>query len=233
MFEKFKKYKKTQYFIDQFIELDLLTLAAALSFYTAFSLAPLILITLYLLGLWSSEAQGFFINQVQEVIGPHAGKALVSIIETAQAQKKAGQIGGLIGVITLIFSASGVFSQLQYSMNKIWKVAYEDKSSLWVWVERRLLSIGLILAIVFLSISSLIASTVITYIITFNQSVWSTINHIGTLFLFAVIFTVLIKYLPDCKMSWKNSFKGGILTSILYTIGKYLIGLYFSHSMLS
>lgn len=231
--EKLQTFKLTNYFIEQFIKLDLLTLGAALSFYTAFSLGPLILITLYLLGLWGDAAQSYFVDQIRQVIGPQAGEALISIIESAQKNKNIGEIGSVIGIVTLLFSASGVFSQLQYSMNIIWKVNTEDKSNIWIWVKRRLLSIGLILGMVFLSISSLIASTVITYIVTFNKGVWATINNIGAFLIFGIIFSILIKYLPFCKVSWKSSLKGGAFTSILYTIGKYFIGLYLAHSSLS
>lgn len=229
----FEKFKKTKYFIDKFMEHDLLTLAAALSFYTSFSLAPLILIVLYLLGLWSEKAQGNFIEQVQEVIGPEAGNALITIIESTQEQTSISQWGGILGAITLIFSASGVFSQLLYSMNKIWNVANKDTSSIFIWIKRRVLSIGIILAMIFLSISSLVASTVIRYIITMDKGMWTIVNYFGTFFLLSFVFAVLIKYLPECRISWKNSLIGGFATSVLYLIGKYLIGLYLAHSPLS
>ena len=227
------RFKKTRHFIDRFLEHDLLTQAAALSFYTSFSLAPLILIILYLLGLWSTHAQGHFIEQVQDVLGPQAGRALLTIIETTRSQTSIRQWGGSLGLITLIFSASGVFNQLLYSMNKIWNVENKEVSSILIWIKRRILSIGIILAMIFLSISSLAASTIIRYLITLDKGMWTMMNYLGSFILFVLVFAILIKYLPERKITWKNSLIGGLATSLLYLVGKYLIGLYLANSPLS
>lgn len=229
----FKRFKRLNHFIDKFMEHDLLTLAAALSFYTSFSLAPLILIVLYLLGLWSDSAQGHFIEQIQEVLGSQAGNALMTIIESTRKQTSISQWGGTLGVVTLVFSASGVFNQLLYSMNKIWSVENKDVSSILIWIKRRVLSIGIILAMIFLSITSLLASTVIRYLITMDKGMWTTVNYLGTFILFIFVFAILIKYLPETKISWKNSLIGGFVTSVLYLVGKYFIGLYLANSPLS
>src|SRR5690606_3004611 len=105
--------------IDHFLKNDLLTLAAALSFYTALALAPLLLITLYGLGTLGDEARVYFLNQTTIAIGKQPAEAIQLIVESIQSRPELSKMGGIIGVLTLFFTASGAFAQLQFSMNKI------------------------------------------------------------------------------------------------------------------
>lgn len=225
--------KKLNEFIDYFLKYDLLTLAAALSFYTALSLAPLVLITIYALGLWGQEAQEFFLSQTSIVIGERPAETIKMIVESIEQDQSFSQIGGIIGFATLLFSASGAFAQLQFSMNKIWAISNEAKSGIKSWVRRRVLSFGMILSLIFISIASLLMSTLMSYILSLRNFTWAVLNHSFTLLGFCAIFTVLIKYLPDIEVPWKSAAKGGVATALLFTLGKYLIGLYLSHSALN
>lgn len=225
--------QKFEYFIDHFLEYDLLTLAAALSFYTALALAPLLLITLYGLGTLGDEAMTYFLNQTTIVIGQQPAKAIELIVKSIQARPDLSQIGGIIGIITLFFSASGAFAQLQFSMNKIWSSEHNEKSGIKDWLERRLLSFGMVLTLIIISAASLLVSTAMNYIFSFNNLTWAVLNHTLTFLGTCAIFTALIRYLPDTHIPWIPSMRGGIATALLFTLGKYLIGLYLGRSALN
>lgn len=220
-------------FIDELSKKEILTLSSSLSFYTAFSITPLILIILYLLGLFGEHAQHYFLTEVGSLLGEHAKNSLFNFIEIAKAESKLSKMGGVLGLLVLLFSSTGVFSELHFSMNKIWDTKYEDRSNLILWLRRKILSFSFILALVFLSIISLLASTFINYFIVLNKGFLSFINNFSSILVFTFLFTCLIKFIPDRNVSLKSSFIGGIVTALLYTLGKYLITLYLTYSSIS
>lgn len=223
--------KLTKDFIDGFIDHDVLTLSAALAFYTALSLAPLLLITLAVIGLVGFDMRPGVIREINNVIGSEAAQAITAIVENVQETPRLGSFAGILGAVTLLFSASGVFAQLQISLNLIWQSAAKPSTGVWTWVKNRLLSIGMVFTLAFLAIVSLLASAIVTFL--FDQSdavVWQTINNIVSISLFAGVFAAIFKYLPDSKLQWKHALIGGLFTSVMFTIGKYLIGLYLGQS---
>ncbi len=219
-------------FLDAFGTHDLMTLAAALAFYTALALAPLLLITLSVVGLLGENSKNKLMEQIQDVMGPQAGAAINGIVEAANNNPESGGIAGIFGVILLLFTAGGVFAQLQDSLNVIWDAQGDAPAGMWAWVRKRLLSMGMVLTLGFLALVSLVVSTVLSSVLTQESAVWTVINFLVSGGIFAAMFALIYKYLPDAKLSWKDAFTGGVITAILFLIGKSLIGLYIGKSAL-
>ena len=216
--------------IDLFTRHDLTTFSAALSFYTVLSLAPLLIICLAFVSLIEKSNQVQFLNEVNNLLGAQAGDALKAIIQGVNAQPQMGTLAGILGIIALVFSASGVFAQLQSSLNIIFDAPAKDTTGIANWIRNRLLSVAMVASIGFFAIVSLVVSTVLSFLFTENNSYWSLTNGICSIAIFAFLFSILFKYLPDIRLKWKNALLGGLTTSILFTIGKSLIGIYLGRS---
>lgn len=209
---------------------DLMTLSAALSFYSVLALAPLLLITLSVVGLLGESAKNNLMIQIENLMGSQASQAINAIIQAANNNPKTGGLAGLFGILILLFSASGVFAQLQSSLNVIWQSDKQLTISTWSWIRKRLLSIGMVLSLGFLGLVSLIISTILSSIFTQTGQLWELVNFIISGIIFSVLFSLIFKYLPDTKLTWRNAGVGGIVTSVLFILGKMLIGVYLGKS---
>lgn len=228
MWKKIKSF--IQQLLNNFNRHQVLTLSAALAFYTALSLAPLLLITLSVVGLLGGKSQTHLVEQIRSVLGEPASAAVTTVINNAQQRPHLGSLAGIIGVLILLFSASSVFSQLQFSLNTIWDCETQTSTSWWVLIRRRLLSIGMVISFGFLALVSLIVSAVLSYVLTNSGDIWEVVNLLVTLLVFTVSFALIFKFLPDANISWKDSFYGGITTALLFALGKSVIGIYLGHS---
>ncbi len=209
---------------------DLLTQSAALAFYTALSLAPLLVITLALVGLLGESSQQQLIEQIQNLLGDQAATAINAIINSSQSKPQVGNIAGIISVLVLLFSASGVFAQIQTSLNLIFEAQAKESRGAWGWVRKRILSMGMVISLGFLAMVSLVVSTILSFLFSKSGMLWEVLNFAISLGVFAALFTLLFKYLPDTKLSWKRSFSGAMVTAVLFAIGKVIIGLYLGKS---
>lgn len=217
-------------FFDAFMKHDLMTLSAALAFYTALALAPLLLITLSVVGLMGTSAKESLTTQIESLMGSQASTAINSIIESANNNPKTGGVAGVIAVLVLLFSASGVFAQLQSSFNVIWQSTGKATTGAWSWVRRRLLSMGMVLSLGFLALVSLLVSTLLSSVFTQSGAIWQGINLLISAGIFAAMFSLIFKYLPDAKLAWKDAAIGGAVTAVLFIIGKSLIGIHLGKS---
>ena len=226
---QFKTYANR--FIDHFNEHDVMTLAAALAFYTALSLAPLLLVLLSVISFLGFDAQKEFLQQVDALMGPQASEGLKLIVKNTHEHPQLGSLTGLLGIIFLVFSASAVFGQLQSSLNVIWHAENHSKQAGWlIYLRKRLFSMGVVIAMAFLALVSLTVSTALSYFQTPDILIFRTLNWLISLGAFTVIFALVFKYLPDVKISWRHSLWSGLVTSLLFTLGKSLIGLYLGTS---
>lgn len=216
--------------LNNFNRHQILTLSAALAFYTALSLAPLLLITLSVVSLLGGKAQAHLLEQIRSVLGNPASIAVTTIINSAQQRPHLGSVAGIIGILILLFSASSVFAQLQFSLNTIWDCSTQSSTGWWILIRRRLLSVGMVISFGFLALVSLLVSAILSYVLTQNGEIWQIVNLLVTLMVFTVAFAMIFKFLPDANISWKDSFYGGITTAILFAIGKSVIGIYLGHS---
>jgi len=216
--------------------------AAALAYYTVFSLAPLLLIAIAIAGVVFGEeaARGQLDSQIQGLVGQEGATAIQTMIQNTQQPGSGGIIASIIGVITLLFGASGVFGQLQESLNAIWEVKPKPNRGWKSFLQARFLSFAMVVVIGFLLLVSLVLSAVLSGISSFLgdrvpgfAAVGQGLNFLISFAVITGLFASIYKFLPDVKVPWKNLWVGSAVTALLFNIGKYLIGLYLGNSSVS
>jgi membrane protein len=212
-------------------------LAAALAYYTAFSVAPLLLITIAVAGLvfGREAAQGRILGQLEGLMGPAAGA-----IETSVANSQdpgAGTLSAIIGIATLIWSASSLFGQLQESLNTIWEVAPDPNAGIVATLKRRFLSMTMVLGVGFVLLVSLVVTAGVAAVGNFFGSLlpggaflWQIVNVGLSFAVVTLLFAAIYKVLPDVTVAWGDVWIGSAFTALLFTVGKLLIGLYLGHA---
>lgn len=216
-------------------------LSAALSYYTIFAIGPLLVIVLSLSGIFLGEAavEGKLYGQIRGLIGSEAAKQVQEIIQNIQKTNNS-TIGAIIGGIVLVIGATGIFAEIQDSINYIWSLKAKPKRGFIKLLMNRLLSFSLIISLGFLLIVSLIANALMDILnerLTrfFPHTMVYIIYGLNIVLLLAVIsllFAIIFKVLPDGKIKWKDAFVGAFFTSILFLIGKSAIGYYLGNSKL-
>jgi membrane protein len=190
---------------------------------------------LSMLGLMGFSVQTSLVQQIESLIGSQAAEAIKIVVDGSAQRPDLSRIGGVVGFVALFFSASGTFAQIQSSLNVIWEVPKTDRDSSYrSWIKRRLLSMGMVFTLGFLALVSLLATAVLNFFFSNSDGfLLKLANSFTSWLLFSLVFSSVYKILPDLPLSWKNSFKGGMLTALLFAIGKELIGLYLGKSALS
>jgi membrane protein len=216
------------------MEDDATTLAAALSYYTVFSIAPLLIISVAVAGLVFGEeaARGQVHQQLQGLVGLNGAKAIEDMM-TSASKPSSGIVATVVGVIVLLMGASGVFAQLQQTMNIIWKAKPPKISGIINVLRVRFLSFGMVLGIGFLLLVSLLLSAALAAIGSYfghllpgTEAIWHLINSVVSLGVVTVLFALIYKILPDTRVAWRDVWLGAAVTALLFTAGKFLIGLY-------
>ncbi|MFN2527731.1 MAG: YihY/virulence factor BrkB family protein [Candidatus Baltobacteraceae bacterium] len=211
------------------------TLAAALAYYTIFSLAPLLLILIAIAGLifGADAAHGQITGQLQHLIGAKAASQIDAMVKAAGSHKS-GTIATVIGVVMLILGASGLVLQLQDALNTIWDVDPERKGGFLVMIRERILSFSMILGIGFLLLVSLVISSVLSALNTYTASlvpalafVLQVCNVIFDLAILTLFFAMIFKFLPEAEVRWKDVWVGGAMTAVLFVIGQFALTVYF------
>jgi membrane protein len=209
-------------------------LGAALAFYTILSLAPLVIfvIAAVALVLGHSNAQTQIISQIQGLIGSYGANAVQTVIEQAQ-NPTSGTFASVIGVVTLLFGASGVAGELRSALNKIWDVKSGAGSGIVGYLKERFFSFGIVLAIGFLLLVSLMLSAVLAALGKFfggllplPEFLLISIDFIVTFAGISVLFALTFKYVPNTDIASKDLWTGAVVTAFLFNVGKSLIGLY-------
>lgn len=216
-------------------------LAAALAYYTAFSIAPLMIVVIAIAGLaFGQEAvRGQLDNQLQGLVGAQAADAIQEMVAGAN-HPETGVIASIIGVVTLILGAAGLFGQLQDALNTVWGVEPKPDQGIVATLRARLLSFTMVLGIGFLLLVSLVISAVLSALnawmtgaLPFSPAILQIINLVISLVVITALFAVIYKVLPDVKIAWRDVVLGAFVTALLFTIGKFLIGLYLGHSSIA
>ena len=209
-------------------------LGAALAYYTVLALAPLLIVTIAVIGLvlGPEAARGEIVGQIRGMVGTEGAKAIETVITNAN-KPATGTIAGILGLITLFIGASGVFTELHDSLNRIWDVKPRESSGVWSLIRDRFLSFGMVLAIGFLLLVSLALSAAIAAagkymggILPVPEPLLQVLNLVVSLGFITVLFTLIFRFLPDEKISWRDVWLGAFVTAALFTLGKLLIGLY-------
>lgn len=210
-------------------------MGAALAYYAVFSLAPLLLIAITIAGLVFGEeaSRGEIFHQIEATVGPSAAKGIEDLVKNAGASD--GNVFVMvIGGVLLLLGASGVFVELQDSLNTIWRASPSQGSGLWHMIRRRFLTFSIVLGIGFLLLVSLIVSAVLAALGKFltpsdmpgGLVFWQCLNALVSFGFITLLFAALYRFLPDVKICWKDVWLGAALTAGLFTLGKFLLGLY-------
>jgi membrane protein len=214
-------------------------LAAALAYYTTFSVAPLLVVVIGIAGLLfgGDAVRGRLDDQIRGVLGSDAARAVQDMVQSATTHPSSGTFATLLSVAALLFGATGVFGELQDSLNTIWEVKPKPGRGLRGLVQDRLLSFGMVLAVAFLLIVSLVVSAVLSGVGQFVGGttgalapLWHAIDLLVSLAVLTVLFGAIFKFLPDVEVAWRDVWVGAATTSLLFSVGKFLIGFYLGRS---
>lgn len=214
-------------------------LGAALAYYTVFSLAPLLIISISIAGwvLGDEAARGKIFEQLHHLIGEQGGQAAEAMVESAGSKPATGIIASITGLVTLLLGASGVFGQLQSSLNIIWEVEPKSGGGVLGFIKKRFLSFGFILVIGFLLLVSLMLSAAITFVVESiggvlpgMESVAHLLNFVLSFGVVTALFGLMFKFLPDAVIAWKDVWLGAAITAALFTVGKFALGLFLGAS---
>jgi membrane protein len=220
--------------IKQFINDDVLTLSGALAFYAALSFAPLVILLMWAASFFGEETQEQIVTELSGIVGEAGAAAIEMVLQSSEANPRAGTVAGLISMGVLLFSATTVFAQLQISLNRIWNVKANSgvSAGIWNWLRKRVLSLGMVIAIAFLLIISMVADMIVSMLIgpiIEQGGVWQVLSIVVSLGIFTLLFAMMFKYLPDVEITWHTVWVGAAVTAVLFTLGKFLIGLYLGH----
>jgi membrane protein len=214
-------------------------LGAALSYYTLFSLAPILVVAISIAGLaFGAEAvRGEIVGQIDGLVGREGAMAVQAMLEGA-AKPSSSVPATIIGVITFFLGATGAFLELQTALNAIWRVKPKESGSfLRALIIDRFISFGLVVGVGFLMLTSLLVSAGLAALHTYmgetfpgGAVLWEGVNLLISLAVISILFATVFKVLPDVDLAWRDVWVGGLVTAGLFTVGKFLIGLYLGTS---
>lgn len=214
--------------------------AAALAFYTIFAIAPLLIISISVAGLLFGEeaARGEIFEQIRFLVGEDGARAVETVMENA-ARPAASIPAAAIGLLVLLFGASGVFGQLQQALNAVWHVQPKEGRGFWGILRDRFVSFTMVVGVGFLLMVSLLLSAALHGFARFLNEQWpgsasmiQALNVAVSYGVFTALFAMMYKVLPDIRMRWRDVWFGAAITAALFALGKYLIGLYLGRSSL-
>lgn len=217
------------------------SMGAALAYYTVFSIAPLLLLVISIAGLVFGDniARGEILDQLQQLMGPQGANAINDLL-SSMSEPAHGITGTAVSVVLLLVGATTVFSELQNDLDRIWRAPKRGSSGLWNLLRTRLLSFGMILGIGFLLIVSLVVSTALAALGKLWGSMfegWVILGHVVNILVsfgfITVLFAMIYKIMPSVKVDWKDVWIGSAVTALLFTIGKFLIGIYIGKSSMA
>lgn len=225
--------------VSLWLERNAFSYAGSLAFYTLFSLAPVTIIAVTVIGvvLGENAAQGQIVAQLQGSIGKDAAMAIEQAVAASRI-KEAGLMPTVIGVGTLLIGATTVFAQMQFSLNTIWGVASRPTAnSAWVFLKSRLLSLAVVLSIGFILLISLIAGVMVRALLSaadellpFIGMIASTFETLISLGVIVLLFAAIFKVLPDVILDWQDVFIGAVVTALFFVIGRSVIAVYLAHT---
>jgi membrane protein len=216
-------------------------LGAALAYFTVFSLGPLLIIVIAIAGLvfGAAAARGQIVTQIQALVGEQGAAFVETAIQSA-SKPSSSILASLIGLGTLLLGALGVFAQLQDALNAIWHVAPKPNRGWRGIVQDRVLSFSMVLAVGFVLLVSLVVSAGLAAFLKYfgamlpmSSVVIEALNFFVSFAVITLLFALIFKYLPDALISWSTVWTGAAMTSLLFVIGKFFLGLYIGNSAVS
>ena len=213
-------------------------MAAALAYYTLVSLAPLIIILIAIVGPFFGTAatENYIVGAIAGIAGEESARAVQAIVHNAN-QQGSGVLASVIGIVLLLLGAGAVVGQLQQSLNVIFGVTPKPDIDWWAFLRARFFSYAMLLAIGFLLMVSLIITTVLSaitkyfgYLLPSLAAIWPAVDLVSSFALVTLLFALIYKILPDVHIAWRDALLGAALTSFLFSVGKFAIGLYLGRS---
>ena len=213
-------------------------LGASIAYYTLFSLGPVLLVAIGIAGtvFRPEDVQGRVAGQLTELLGAEGARAVQAMLQGAQ-NHEAGLLATIIGGVTFLLAATGAFMELQNAFNQIWRVKPKEGFGVGAFIKQRLVSFGLVVAIGFLLLVALVVSAGLSALADWVSArapelpfVWAAFDLILSVGVITVLFAILYRVLPDVKLRWSDVWTGAAATALLFTVGKFLIGLYLGRS---
>jgi membrane protein len=212
--------------VKRFIELDIPTHAASLAFYALLSLAPLLVLLLWLVASFDGSAQQTIVSQLRQFAGREAASVASTVIENADHRPSIGSIASLWSTLLLFVGATAVFGRLQDALNLIFRTDAKRIAGVRSWIRKRVLSFGVVLSLGFLLLLATTVTTLLQVIFAGLPSLLPVLGTLASAMLYAFSFALLYHYLPDRRVHWRQAFLGGAITTGLFVIGRWGIGLY-------
>lgn len=211
---------------------------AALAFYTLFSMTPILILAIAVAGYFfgAEAAQGEIIAQLQGLVGPNGAQAIQAVLAAAR-DPASGLVAAFVSGVLLLVGATSVFTELKNSLDDLWGIEQPRQSGIMTLLRTRILSFGIILVLAFLLLISLIVSAALAVLARYAGDVWSssapalvTLSSFISFSVIACLFAVIYKMLPNVKLAWRDVWTGALVTASLFSLGKYVIGLYLGNS---
>jgi membrane protein len=214
------------------------SMGAGIAYYTAFSLAPLLIIVIAIAGMVFGEdaARGYLYAQLADLLGPQGAQVVRQMVERS-GESQEGIIAPIVSVVFLLIGATTVFAELQSDLDRIWKAPAPTWSGWWGMLRSRVLSLGMVVSIGFLLLVSLVFSAALAALSKWwsgrfegIEGVLYALDFIVSLGVISAMFALIYKILPRVKIGWRDVWVGAVATALLFTIGKFLVGLYIGQS---
>jgi membrane protein len=214
-------------------------LGASISYYTLFSLAPMLVIAIAIAGFvfGAEAARGEIVGQIKGLVGQDGARAVQALLQGASRQRSSGILATIVGLVTLVVGATGVFLELQTALNGIWQVKPKPSAGVMGVLRQRLISFGLVVGVGFVLMVSLLVSAALSALGKFLGGyvpgyavLGQALNVLLSLAVITLLFAMIYKVLPDVELTWRDVWIGGLVTAGLFSIGKLVIGLYLGTS---
>lgn len=218
--------------VDNIDRHEIFTLAGSLAYTIGLALAPFLVIMLSTITMLGTTSQDSLIAQITGLLGNEAGSAVEAIAKNAENQGKFNGVAGIISFIIILISASAIFSQLRFALDKVdERKPTPADSGIWAFVRDRLLSMGLVLGFVFMLVVSLMVTTVISIFFGGQEgALWEALSFSVSFLLFATLFAAMFRFIPTDKTDFKSCAIAGLTSAVFFMVGKTLIGLYLGKS---
>jgi membrane protein len=223
----------------QFGEDKVPRLGAALAYYTVFSLAPLLVVLISIVGLVYGQqaAQGQIAGQIEGAVGPDAANTIQTMVGSTADKQGSGIVGTVVGVVTLVLGAAGLFGQLKDALNTVWNVEPPPSQGILGYVRSQFLSFTAVLGTGFLLLVSMVLSALLNAFSGYLASIvpgldvlLQVANNLVSFGIVTLLFAMIYKILPDAEIEWRDVWIGAAITALLFVVGKFLIGLYLGYS---
>ncbi len=221
-----KVVKKT---LVSFLEDDAFSLSASLAFYTLLSLSPLLVILLSFAGFIGPETQSNIVRQIESVVGGKAGEIIEIVIQNAYQHQVQVTVSALAGIIVMVFAATSVFVNLQKNMNKIWNIEVVKGTRFKNFLRKRIISFFMVLAIGLILLLSVTINAVLEHIFKSDGMIWYFLNEIVSISMYVFVFALLIKFIPDIVIQWREVLIGASITALLFKFGELIISRYITY----